>query len=355
MSLAVLLPVRYMRNRRLPRRPTQRLHFVVAESTRVRPSTDSLVHRAALTLIELLVVLAIVGVLTALLFPVVQQTRESSRRTACGNRLRQIALGLHSYHDANSRMPPPAIVASSPGLVTICGSGTGYLAQDVIGEAGRGAGFHGTSWMLRVLPYVEQSNLYNQWNFTTSVRGNQQAAEANVPLYYCPSRRKTVINRGIMFGGWGSGGNDYGGCIGACNGWHNCGAHESWTVADGRRATGPCKGIFSLQRSTRFADATDGLTNTIMIGELQRLDLGKDVTTSRDGWAVGGVSTHFSTCSDGCGGPNSKHFEEPGSSHPNGAQFAMADGSVRFLATTVPRTVFSALGSMGQGDIGTEP
>ena len=311
--------------------------------------------RKGITLVEMLVTLAVIGILIALVMPAVQQARESSRRTICSNHLRQISLGLHAYHEAHSRMPPPAILASDPRFVPICGSGAGFLAMDVAGEGSRGRGFHGTSGMLRLLPYVEQAALYNQWDFTTSVSGNQDVAETNIAIFYCPSRRKTVTNRGIMIGGWSRGGNDYGGCIGACNGWHNCGAHESWMVANGRRATGPCKGIFSLQRSTRFAEATDGLTTTILVGEVQRLDLGTDVTTSRDGWALGGVSTHFSTCSDGCSGPNAKHFEEPGSHHPLGAQFAMADGAIQFISNNVSKTVFMAMGSMGQGDIASGP
>jgi hypothetical protein len=266
-----------------------------------------------------------------------------------------MALGLIAYHDVQRRMPPAAIVASRPQTVSICGTGTSYSAMDVIGEGSRGRGFHGTSWMLRVLPYVEQEPLFAGWNFRTSVSGNQAVGETDVPMFYCPSRRRTVTNRSIMFGTWSRGGNDYGGCIGACNGWHNCGRHETWMVPDGRRATGPCKGIFALQPSTRFADATDGLSTTVMIGEVQRLDLGTDVTTSRDGWAVGGVSTHFSTCSDECHGPNSKNFEEPGSQHPHGAQFAMADGSIHFIGNTVSSAVFSAMGSMGQGDVTAGP
>ena len=94
------------------------------------------------------------------------------------------------------------------------------------------------------------------------------------------------------------------------------------------------KGIFALQPTVRFADATDGLTNTIMIGEVQRLDLGTDVTTSRDGWAMGGVSTHFSTCSDDCRGPNSRNFEEPGSQHPGGINSAWR--TARFTSSATP-------------------
>jgi prepilin-type processing-associated H-X9-DG protein len=307
--------------------------------------------RGGITLVETLAVIGIVAVLAALLLPAVQTARESSRRVRCSNNLKQLALGLHAYHDLNRRMPPAAIAVSSPKVISICGTGTSFLSLDVIGEGSRGKGFHGTSWMLRVLPYVEQTAVFSRWDFTTSVSGNQITAETDIPLFYCSSRRRTVTNRAIMFGEWSRGGNDYGGCIGACNGWHNCGAHETWMVADGRRAAGPCKGIFALQPTVRFADATDGLTNTIMIGEVQRLDLGTDVTTSRDGWAVGGVSTHFSTCSDDCRGPNSRNFEEPGSQHPGGAQFGMADGSVHFISNTVAKSTFAAMGSMGQGDV----
>ncbi len=312
-------------------------------------------ERYGITLVEMLVALGIVGILIALLLPAVQTVRESSRRIRCGNNLKQMALGLHAYHDVHRRMPAAAIAASSPKTISICGTAESYLSLDVIGEGSRGNGFHGTSWMLRLLPYVEQGAIFDRWDFTTSVSGNRITAESDVPLFYCPSRRKTVINQSIMFGAWGLGGNDYGGCVGACNAWHNCGAHETWMVPDGRRATGPCKGIFALQPSVRFADATDGLSNTIMIGEVQRLDLGADVTTSRDGWASGGVSTHFSTCSEQCRGPNSKHFEEPGSQHPGGAQFAMGDGAVQFISNTVSSAAFSAMGSMGQGDVVASP
>ena len=68
------------------------------------------------------------------------------------------------------------------------------------------------------------------------------------------------------------------------------------------------------------------------------------------GWAVGGVSTHFSTCSDRCEGPNAEFFEEPGSPHSGGALFGMVDASVHFISETIDTDVFKALGSMGEGD-----
>lgn len=305
---------------------------------------------SAMTLVEVLVVIAIIGILTALLLPAVQFARESARRGTCGNHLRQINLALHNYHDSHGSMPPGAIMGMPPVLIPVCNSSQVYHGADVIADAGGGLGFHGTSWMLRILPFVEQGNLFKLWDEKTSVIGNKSVAETDIPLFYCPSRRRGVTNSGIMFGNWASGGNDYGGCLGGCNGFHNCGRHEFWVVADGRRAAAPCKGIFGVQRSSKMSDVIDGTTNTIMIGEVQRLDGGDDTTTSRDGWAIGGPSTHFSTCSDGCRGPNSRHFEEPGSQHANGAQFGMVDGSVHFLSNTIDRAVFKALGSMAERD-----
>lgn len=70
------------------------------------------------------------------------------------------------------------------------------------------------------------------------------------------------------------------------------------------------------------------------------------VFRSQDGWAVGGVATMFSTCSDLCLGINGDHFEEPGSDHEGGAQFGLADGSVRFLSENMDRGVFKAVGSI---------
>ena len=149
-----------------------------------------------------------------------------------------------------------------------------------------------------------------------------------------------------MFLGWNAGGNDYGGCVGACNGWHDCGAHESWVVATDRRPEGPCKGVFRINSKTRLKDVRDGTSHTILLGEVQRLNGGPDLTTSRDGWAVGAVSTMFSSCSNACRGPNSPHFEEIGSSHVGGAQVSYADGSVHFIANETDVNVLEALGTI---------
>jgi len=298
------------------------------------------------TLIELLVVISVIGILVALLLPAVMSAREAARKTVCRNQLKQIALALHNYNDTYGRFPPGAIAGSKKKFVIICNSGQGHRAIDTWDEAAKGPGYQGTSWMLMILPYIDQGPLYRKWDFTKSVSENADVAKTNIPLFYCPSRRSGVDNPGIMFQQWESGGTDYGACSGACNAWHNCGAHESWMVSTGRRPFDKCKGVFWINRGVKMRDIRDGTTHTILLGELQRLDQGTDATTSRDGWALGGVATLFSTCSDRCEGINSEFFEEPGSEHTGGAHFALADGSVRFLSDSMDIDVFQQLGQM---------
>src|SRR6476661_4131041 len=95
------------------------------------------------TLVELLVVIAIIGVLVALLLPAVQMARESARRTQCTNNLRQIGIGLHSFHDSYSHLPPAAITSS-----------TGIAARKLNLTNGK---IHG--WVMFVYPFIEQKNL----------------------------------------------------------------------------------------------------------------------------------------------------------------------------------------------------
>ncbi len=318
-------------------------------------------RRRGFTLIELLVVMAIISTLVSLLLPAVQNAREAARRAQCKNNLKQIALALHNYHDQHLVFPPGSIASTPPSSVVICGSGTGFGAVDVWSEAGSAAaGTHGTSWLLRILPQIEQTSVFKQWNFSKNVLGNESAAKRNFPIFFCPTRRSEVRGgdeQAIMFQNWEQGGTDYGGSLGGCNGYHNCGTHESWQVATGRRPLSTCKGIFWVNSRVTFSSIKDGTSHTAMIGEVQRLRATSgpyDHRTSQDGWAVGASSTHFSTCSDGCVGINGPHFEEPGSDHPMGAHFGLADGSVRFCSENMNVFVLAALGSMANGDGPTE-
>jgi prepilin-type processing-associated H-X9-DG protein len=115
---------------------------------------------------------------------------------------------------------------------------------------------------------------------------------------------------------------------------------------------GAAWGIFgAMNASTSFAQIHDGTSNTIMTGELQRIPPSGLFGGSHDGWAVGGDATGFTT-----GTPNSSNaamsngfFSSPGSDHSNGANFGMADGSVKFLSSGIDANVFALLGSMNDG------
>jgi prepilin-type N-terminal cleavage/methylation domain-containing protein len=329
---------------------------------RVQPGRKTMTRdsrrRVGFTLIELLVVMAIISTLVSMLLPAVQNAREAARRTQCQNNLKQIGLALHNYHEQHLTFPPGSIAVTPPSNVVICGTAVGFGAVDTWNEAASTtSGMHGTSWMLRILPQLEQAPLFKKWDWSQSVLGNAAVAQRNLPMFYCPSRRSEIRagdDVALMFQNWTAGGTDYGGSLGGCNGYHNCGSHESWLVATGRRPLAQCKGIFWVNSKTTLASIKDGTSHTVMIGEVQRLrgPTGRplDHLTSQDGWAVGAASTHFSTCSDGCLGINGRHFEEPGSSHPMGAFLGLADGSVRFCSENMNIFVLSALGSMANGD-----
>ncbi len=136
--------------------------------------------RRAFTLVELLVVIAIIGVLIALLLPAVQMAREAGRRIQCGNQLKQIGLALHNYAQAHNGFPPGCIVST--------GNPPGWEPWQEAKSTGL-AKQHGTSWMLQILPHLEEHTLFDRWNFATNVVGNAQLAQFDIPPFYCPSRR----------------------------------------------------------------------------------------------------------------------------------------------------------------------
>ena len=161
------------------------------------------------TLVELLVVITIIGILIALLMPAVQAAREAARRVQCQNNLKQIGLALHSYETAKGCLPPGAILAINYAIDQ-------HTPYDPWFEAASKApGNHGTSWMLQILPFMEKNNLYEQWDFTKSVLGNQAIASRDISGFYCPTRRRNIGNYSqLMFQNWVGGGTDYGGCLG---------------------------------------------------------------------------------------------------------------------------------------------
>ncbi len=181
-------------------------------------------RRTGFTLVELLVVIAIIGILMGLLLPAVQMARESARRTACSNRLKQIGLAMHNYHGAREKLP------------------TGQ--ED-------GAGFSALS---RILPFLEKQNLYDLINFNRPIddAANEQARLAGVPDFRCPSDLENPLPE----------------TGGAVNFYGNKGTSVVWGLNNGPNAALPRpNGIFFRSKAVRLAEILDGTSNTAMYSE----------------------------------------------------------------------------------------
>ena len=124
----------------------------------------------AFTLVELLTVIAIIGVLIATLLPAVQSAREAARRAQCQNHLRQTALGVELFHDA-MQCYPPARLTARPKDEMRCGATA-------------------ATWMVRILPFIEEQNVFSQWDvYDAWYRHAESARNPSVPVFACPSRR----------------------------------------------------------------------------------------------------------------------------------------------------------------------
>jgi len=317
--------------------------------------------KSGFTLVELLVVIAIIGILVALLLPAVQAAREAARRSQCTNNLKQIGLALQNYLSTHGDFP----------LAMDSGDADPEASYDPWGDAANG--LHGQSWILSILPHLEQTALYDQWDFTLSVRDNERVARVDISMLYCPSRRSGIQDhyQEMMFLQWDAGGTDYGGCMGYVNPiWDNksggstypappnC-AHVvdqiagfDWSWPDPAIPAPNPLGFFSPWHRINVGTITDGSSNTIMTGEMQRESGPGCEQTSHDGWAPGGVSNLFDTQ---WGAFNDGHFESPGSEHPGGAQFGFGDGSVHFLSENIDSATLKFLSSIKGEEVISAP
>ena len=349
-----------------------------------RITLDGEPSRRGLTWWELLVILIIIGVLVALLLPAINTSNRGGggRRGQCRNRLKQIGYAIHNYAQAHKVFPPGTICSTKP-----IAPGNQY---DVWAEAAQtGPGFQGTSFLLLILPWIEGDIIAKNWNFAVGISNtdlgengtpsNYDIAGTDVSGFYCPTRRNGLRpdDKAMMLSpSWTGGGTDYGGCAGRHatftlkTGYNLCDAStfyepnfypDPFTTEDDTEENR--WGIFGrVNVSTKFDEIRDGTSNTIMTGELQRIT---DITPgSKDGWAIGGPATLFTTGAmfryDGkrlecVSSPaegkllNNRFFGSPGSAHSGGAHFGLGDGSVRFLIDAIDPRVFALMGSMSDG------
>ena len=281
------------------------------------------------TLIELLVVIAIIAILIALLLPAVQAAREAARRVGCVNNLKQLALASQNYLNALNTLPQGTGVATDPADGSLQPSNNLFIA---------------------ILPYLEQQSLFSAFNFSlpTYVRANYTISAVGVGTLWCPSdstvsQPQTATDMlegpGTMYY------TSYAGCTGT---WY----HPSFNPI--RQAQ--INGLFWIQSSVRLAMITDGTSQTIIFGERAHALLscstpaGGGIPPCLDWhwWTSGAfgdilfstlypVNPQRKVVNANAGGDTvSTSFIQAASSlHPGGANFAMVDGSVRFVKDTI--------------------
>jgi type II secretory pathway pseudopilin PulG len=215
-----------------------------------------------------LVVIAIIGILVALLLPAVQSAREAARRMQCQNNLKQIGLALHNYHDTNQSFPP---CMSFDKDVSDISNTPNYRAN----------------WVIRILPFCEQQNLYNSFDFTQYIShaNNRNQRGTELAFMKCPSDAKTKVK----FSGTISGENDNWarGNYGA-NGQNGQMAIASSTSDQGDWNDLTKRGVMSCNVSLDIAGIKDGTSNVMLVGELRAGLTDKD---RRGVWAMGAAGS----------------------------------------------------------------
>ena len=309
--------------------------------------------RTGFTLIELLVVIAIIAVLIGLLVPAVQKVREAANRTSCLNNLHQIAIATHNYHDTQGKFP------------------TGGHLSDFVGDRPT----KGTTLWTQLLPYIEQDNLQNEWDRDdnrNNVKGGRNATQAQIiKILLCPSDRLedpvSEYKVGTAYWSWGFYAlSSYGG---------NAGKRSVWTggAPDYPRMTRD--GIFWIDSRVRFADISDGTSNTFLFGERYHHDPEYD-RLHADLWPVSSAVAVWGrwgfTAGAGMMANVTLHTAAPinyqmpldgdfsnledraaafGSGHPGGANFAFADGHVQFLSDSMSLSTLQALSTRRGGEV----
>jgi prepilin-type N-terminal cleavage/methylation domain-containing protein/prepilin-type processing-associated H-X9-DG protein len=303
------------------------------------PGTRDRSPRSGFTLIELLVVVAIIAILIGLLLPAVQKVREAAARMKCQNKIKQITLGLHNYHNAYGKC---------------------IRSGDASTEL---------SWHVYVLPFIEQQNLFDAMD-TTSANGFMSNRKGNpfnqteVSHYLCDSSTikrmqqgpNDNVNAPELVGGQPPFTTHYYGVGGPLGGTNPAtgAAYRRITTGSGTEGGSSAEGIFQRETDIKFPMVTDGLSNTLMVGELSWV---KPATGSRyRSWCRGCDSTPVcagvKNVTNAMNSPSIANFNDIafGSQHQGGANFGLADGSVRFIRDSIALATYRSLASYAGGE-----
>jgi prepilin-type N-terminal cleavage/methylation domain-containing protein/prepilin-type processing-associated H-X9-DG protein len=352
--------------------------------------------RRGFTLIELLVVIAIIAVLIALLLPAVQAAREAARRIQCTNNLKQLGLAFANYESSNTCYPSSVIFGVGTGAC----SGPGALRS-----------CQNTPWFVLMLPYIEQSPLYNSFNASLGIEGpvalklpglfaNSTVISTRIASFQCPSDNVQVFNMSTLaalgvpgltwtmtkgnYGvNWGN--TDIGQAV-AGSAFPSSALHLQSPFGINSSATGPS--------TVRIASVTDGTSNTQFASEIlqgAQDDVRGSLFVSLAGaasfmtrftpnsyqdyvpllqpWSSAGVKTAGANLDSLLAGlcdsqpvqqlgcisvPTSVEgydFNGSRSRHPGGINACFGDGSVRFIKNSISPTTWIALGSIGAGEV----
>lgn len=311
-------------------------------------------RRKGFTLIELLVVIAIIGVLIGLLLPAIQKVREAANRMSCSNKLKQIGVACHNYHDTNEKIP------------------NSY------------SGTTGLSWHVYLLPFIEMDNLYRKFDLITA---NQTHTSANrndpyglvkVPAYQCPSCQ--LLEQAFAAPNNTNGPSDlippntgqpaaiphYYGVNGPRGNNPNTGAAYPVGTALHEGVPAATSGMMQRDGAITLSSVLDGTSNTMMIAEMSWLSplYGTRYRTwVRGGDEYAGVvagKPAFVVSARNVTNPINSIFtanlivpynDVPfGSMHAGGMNCCFGDGSVRFLRQSIDMVIYRALASRNGGE-----